>query len=385
MLACCLIFLILSAAIYLYEEKHGKSGHRISSMVLLVLIYVLLAGNYENADTYNYEVEYNENLSGYGFSLTGYWGYYLINCLCKSLGMNYYHSRFVVYGIGFIVLLAAFNRMRINKYAALLLYMLFPMMIDSTQTRSFVAMALITLAITFLINGRIRDKIVFLALIVFSGGFHPICYVYLPLAVCDPKKVEKRFIWPVVLFSLVFANRFMSSILSDFILMRMDGFSAGRAGLFFTSRVGGQWVKFSATAGVIVLVYNMRAAILLSSGSTIVEKRFSNIVMYCALFSLAFLPFYFWHSEFSRLLRFFFPSFHMLFIMFLNVGNISPVEQGKHAFVLEFHILKRLIIAAYFMLNIYMFYWDIYIFKDIVITPLFTYNSVFDFLIAIFK
>ena len=377
MLVYCLIFMILSATIYLYEEKHGKSGHYLSSMVLLAFIFFLLAGNYENGDTYNYEVEYNENLSGYGFSFTGYWGYYLLNTLCKALGMNYYHSRFVVYGIGFIALLMAFHRMNKNKYAALLLYMFFPMMIDGTQTRSFVAMALIALAITFLISGKPRDKIIFLVLIISAGGFHPICYVYLPLALCNPKKIEKRLILPVVLFSLVFANRFMSSILSDFVLSHLDSFSARRSGLFLMSRVGGQWVKFFATAIIIILVFSMREAILLSTDSTIEEKRFSNIVMYCALFSLGFLPFYFWHSEFSRLLRFFFPTFHMLFIMFLNVRHIPPVGPGKKMLMLEFNTLKQLVIVGYFMINLYMFYWDIYIFKDIVINPLFMYNSVF--------
>ncbi|MBQ6960128.1 MAG: EpsG family protein [Clostridia bacterium] len=369
--------LMFSAEIYLLERTLGKSKHGLSAIVLIILIFLLLAGNYENADTYNYEVEYNENLSEYGIVFTGYWGYYLLTVLGKALSINYFHFRFIVYGIGLFILFMAFNRLNINQYASLLLYMLFPMIIDSTQTKNFVAMALITLAITFLISGKIRDKIVFLALIILAGGFHPICYVYFPLVVCDSKKVQVRFVLPIVLFALVFANRFSISILSNYILAHLDGFLASRASEFFSSRVGGQWVKFSATAVVVILVYSMRKAILSSSHSTSEEKRFSNIVMYCALFSLSFLPLYFLQSEFARLLRVFFPAFHMLFIMFLGTRNKTSVRQGEKAFAAVFTPSELLIITVYFLLIVYMFYWDIYIYKDTVVMPFFTYNSVF--------
>lgn len=369
--------LMFSAEIYLLERTLGKSKHGLSAIVLIILIFLLLAGNYENADTYNYEVEYNENLSEYGIVFTGYWGYYLLTVLGKALSINYFHFRFIVYGMGLFILFMAFNRLNINQYASLLLYMLFPMIIDSTQTKNFVAMALITLAITFLISGKIRDKIVFLALIILAGGFHPICYVYFPLVVCDSKKVQVRYALPIIVFSLIFANGFMISFLSNYILAHLDGFLASRASEFFSSRVGGQWVKFSATAVVVILVYSMRRAILRSSESTIDEKRFSNIVMYCALFSLTFLPFYFLRSDFSRLLRNFFPAFHMLFIMFLGAGNKTSVRPGKEEFMLEVTPSKLLIIIVYFLLIAYMFYWDIYLFKDTVVMPFFTYNSVF--------
>ena len=385
MLVECLIVVILSAVIYLYEEKHGKSGHRISSMVLFIWIYILLSGNYENADTYNYEVEYNENLTGFGFSVTGFWGYYFLNKLCQALSMSYYQSRFVAYVIGFLALIMAIDKMKINRYMTLVLYMLFPMLIDGTQTKNFIAMSLLTLAMTFLISGKKSDKIIFMVLIILAGGFHPIFYVYFPLVICDSKKVQTRFVLPIVLFSLIFANRGMSSLLADFILAHLDEFLAERASKFFMSRVGGYWVKFLATGTIITLVYIMRRAVLLNPDSKDEEKRFSNIVMYCALFSLTFLPFYFWRSDFARLLRSFFPVFHMLFIMFLNVKNIPPIKQGKKSYMLELATSKPMIIMMYLMLLGYMFYWDIYLFKDIVIIPLFTYNSFFDVLNASFR
>ena len=158
-----------------------------------------------------------------------------------------------------------------------------------------------------------------------------------------------------------------------------------RASEFFLSRVGGYWVKFLATAGIIVLVYIMRKVILLSSDSTIEEKCISNIVMYCALFSLTFLPFYFWRSDFARLLRNFFPAFHILLIIFLKKKSITFSGQGKRTVIQKYITSKPLVLAVYFMLNIYMFYWDIYLFKDIVIEPLFTFNSVFDFMNDLFQ
>ena len=373
------VTLILCADIYLSERALGKSRHGLSAAVLMILIFLLMAGNYQNADTYNYAVEYNENLSEYGIVLTGYWGYYLINSLCKALSLDYYQSRFIVYGLGLFVLLLACHRMGINKFAALLLYMLFPMIIDSTQTKNFVAMALITLALTFLISGKIKDKIIFLALVILAGGFHPICYIYFPLVVCDSKKVQVRFALPIVLFALIFANRLMISVLSNYILAHLDGFLASRAGDFFSSRVGGQWVKFLATAVIIILVFFMRKAILRSPDTTGEQRRFSNIVMYCALFSLIFLPFYFMQSEFARMLRIFFPTFHMLFVMVLGTGKKAPVRYGKYALLSERTVSKSklLLAVAYFMLLVYMFYWDVYIYKNVVVEPFFVYNSVF--------
>lgn len=376
----CLLIFLFSLIVYCFEEYNGRKKHIVSSTILCLLVYIMVAGNYQNADTYASEISYTANRAQTTFDLLGQWAYYLVINICNMMHMTFEQYRFVVYGIGYIALIKAIRRVNANLYQVLLLYAIFPMIIDATQMKNFVAMCFITLALTNLVDGTKKGKIWYVVWIIIAAGFHVVSFVYLPLVfLCDSKysrRVKLISVLPVILFALVFSNRSMSGYLSGFLLSHMNEGLSYRASSFLLSRVNnGYLVYFLATFIVIFMVYTVRKKITENYNSNEEKKSLSKVAFYCAIFSLAFLPFYFLRQDFSRLLRNLFPMIHILLIRYCNMKKSEDTEQ-RGGLVVRINRAEITIIAGYLLLLAYMFFWDIYGYKDSVLLPFFEYNSI---------
>lgn len=382
MLTICILVLSLCALIYGMEEYFESYGHYISSFFIVFFIYIIVSGNYQNADSFTYENSYNINEPRESFGLFAHWGYRSLINICNYLHFSFIQYRFIVYGIGFAILLIAVRRVGVLYYPFFFLYFAFPMIIDSTQMKFFVAMCFITLAISFLPKGRKKDKVLFVVFLIVGSSFHITSLVFLPLVLlCDNnygKKIKVLSVLPLVLFAALFSNRSMSRILSLYLQDIFFDSSYNRANLYLMSHTNyGFFIYFLATFVFIIIIIKMRKIILNSGYSTEREKKYSNIVFYCSIFSLAFLPLYFIKLDFARLLRALIPTYHMLFIMTIGVIN-RQYKIAQSNFVICVDTKKIMIMVMYFLMMIYMFYWEIFCFKDIVMFPFFDYNIIIE-------
>lgn len=374
------IILILSIILYGAEKYLGLRKHYISSLILLLLIYILLAGNYQNADSANYEITYKTNTVQWSVRFFAQWAYFLVINICNSFHLTFIQYRFVVYGIGLLALLTAIKKAGIDLYSVLFLYCLFPMIIDSTQMKTFVAMCFTTLAISFLIKGEKRDKILFIIITIIGAGFHITALVFLPLVVLCNSDYNRRkkilSILPIVLFALLFSNRRMSGVLSNVILNTISDSSFGRANQYLMSHTNyGFLIYYVATFAYIFIILYLRKIILNSESSTENEKRYSNVAFYCCMFSLAFLPLYFIKLDFARLLRMLMPVYHIMLVMTFGVIN-RQYEGRQQGLLIRISTKKAVAILLYVAMLAFMFYWEVYSFKDGVLLPFFEYNII---------
>ena len=291
MLLIAIPILILSVVIYGIEKYHGARKHYFSSVIIVLLVYFMVAGNYKNADSTVYETTYNINTSQWTFRIFSQWAYYLLINICNSLHLSFIQYRFVTYAIGFIAMIAAIHKVETNLYSVLLLYSLFPMIIDATQMKNFIAMCFITFAITFLARGEKKDKFMFLLMIIIGAGFQITALAFIPLVVlCDNnynKRMKLLAILPIVLFALLFSNRAMSALLSNYLLDFFTDSRFARASMYLNSRVNyGFLIYLIATFVFIYIVYKLRRIIISSNYSTSREKKYSNVVFYSSIFSV---------------------------------------------------------------------------------------------------
>ena len=113
--------LILTIVIFGMEEYLNKRKHQFSSVLLIILVYLMVAGNYQNADTANYENTYNHNVTQSTFQIFGQWAYNLLINACNLFHFSFMQYRFAFYAIGFFALIMAIRKAGISYYPFFLL------------------------------------------------------------------------------------------------------------------------------------------------------------------------------------------------------------------------------------------------------------------------
>lgn len=373
MLVICAPILVLSVILYGMEKYYRLSKHLFSTPIIVLLVYVMVAGNYQNADILNYKTSYDANTPHGLFQPIVQWVYFGLINVCNFFKLSFVQYRFVVYGIGFLALITAIYKVGLELYPVFLLYGFYSMIIDATQMKNFVAMCFVTLAVTFLIRGRRIDQLWFLVCLFIALGFHVTAIAFIPLIVLCNNNYDRRIKLVLVLmismFAVLFSNRVMIDLLSHYIMGAISG-SFDRAESYLMSRMKKAAVIFMIpTIAFIVMVIKMRLLVLKSRYSTAVEKKYSDVVLYSSLYTIVFIPLYFIKTDFARFLRMMVPEYHMLFVITLKVfKRDSDLEHPD--------LYKALFIGAYLFILLYMFYWEIYVFKDSVFIPFFDYNII---------
>ena len=245
------------------------------------------------------------------------------------------------------------------------------MIIDAAQLKNFMAMCFLTLALSKLVKGGIKGSIQYIIFCMVAAGFQITAYAYLPFVVFSNSAIKKRYRFfsclPILAFSLLFSNRYMSSLLSDWLLDTLQGNILERSSRFIAGNLNnGYLVYFVATLAYIFFTFVFYKEIN-SSNLSVNNKKIGELAFLCSLYSLLFMPLYFHAQDFSRLLRNFIVLMHLAFIL-----DIEAKNGYKSVKIKRFSIKKKNIInLGYVLFMLYMFYWDIAIYWDSVVVEFF--------------
>ena len=355
--------IILLSIIYHFEQRKERK-HYVSSMLLCFFIFVVVAGNRFNADYEVYRITY-ENISlNLSFGLLANWAYYSLIFFCRFLRLSYEHYRLVAFLIGFYIIWISYNRVSKENYIAFLVYMIYPMMMDCTQMKNFLAMSFLLFGVTMLVTDEKKGKFKFLIALFISSGFHVTSLIYIPLLFLYDNSYRNRTkiisILPVIGFAVVFSNRRMSGFLSKSFLS-ISGDLVNRSNDYLGSSVNnGYLVFFLATFISIALIYLLKKEVESRIDATGNEIRLAKIGFICTIYSLVFFPFYFQNREFSR----FFRNFIVIYSLLFSVANKRESAFLRNHQILQFsrciRTRKTIINLGYLSLLVYMFYFDIY-------------------------
>ena len=173
----------------------------IFNYIFIILLAVLCGGNNNNPDYLADEMLYY-NTSEIN---EGAWLEYLIISIFNNLEVSFELYRLVVYFVGYYLIFKALRMYIRDTLTFSLLYMLFPMMMDATQTTNFMSMAMVFYGLCSYSKSYNEKEYIFYILL--AGGYHFIAYIYLPFVFCINKDTNtlKNNIVGIICISLLFS------------------------------------------------------------------------------------------------------------------------------------------------------------------------------------
>lgn len=367
-------------AVYFFECRKEKEGHRLSFALLFLVIVLMAGGNSFNADSRIYMRRYGEAAAGWSFQ-DSQWAMSLFSFLCSRAGLSYMAYRTVFFAVGIGLIAWAGYRVLGRSMGLLALYMLFPMMIDATQMKNFMAMAIVTNAILLLARRDWKGNLGFILLILLAAGFQITAYAYLPLIIfCSlsyKRSVRFAACLPIFLFVVIFSRGSTGEYIYEFVLTAMDSSLISRVDKFFHREMNlGYLVYIFATAASFLLVRYGRRIFLRSHEGTEKQRRVAEIIYLCSIYSFVFIPFYFFAQDFSRLLRNFSIINHIMFLLALKQKKADLFSSARSRRILLYVPKgnRRILLLGYLGYLIYMFYWDIGIYWESVVLAFLNHN-----------
>jgi len=276
---------------------------------LIILLWVLIWGNYANADYISYLNLYNRiGIYGEGYITTEFLWVYLMK-FSNILNLNYTHFLFIISLISFYNIIRTVRKYSKNLNLFFVLYTIYPFFLNAVQIRFFFASS-----IAILILKYSKDKYYifksFITLLI-ASFIHYSFFILVPFLFLE--KINKKYynrlilIISIVLF-ISFINNSYLSILSRF---------------FDTQKIIFYLENKPSFLGFIfmVLIHFLSFAIFFITYKKIkfkVDKNIIEIFYKLNIYSFLLIPFYYINGNFMRIFQFFAIINYIFFIFSYN-------------------------------------------------------------------
>ena len=188
----------------------------------LVTFFILFSLCYENADYYNYTRQYYTALA-FSFRDSEFiWNSLMM--ICNLLGLSFTSFRAIVFIIAFIAIMPSVQKISNESNIILLIYFIFPFIMDITQIRNFLAMAFLIHGLPYLSSTKWTHLVKYVLYVGIAALIHNVLII---LKYIDFKKT---FILSAFLLTgmIVFFKRIPSVFLTLFGSYRSDVIHAGK-------------------------------------------------------------------------------------------------------------------------------------------------------------
>ncbi len=201
-----IVFLLISGIVLGLIFPKSK----LVSIALFLFGLVLAMYNTNNADLNNYVVTYTRIKKGLLIADDAkYLGYYLIQKLAISFGMEFRTYLSWYYSICFVLLYVALMRLTKNVNAVFAVFLLYPFALEVVQMKSFMSDVITLNAIVFLVKDEGKNKrniIWFILLTLIASGLHFINMYFLIVGLIVLfRNVNTKSYWELAIIGLVLA------------------------------------------------------------------------------------------------------------------------------------------------------------------------------------
>lgn len=375
------VFFLIILAVYYCENKR-MYRHLFSTLLFAILLGLIMGGNFYNADTNIYQITYAESKNF--FNVGGsQWAFSLFGWICNSFNFSFSLFRLIFYFVGIILLYIFSIRTLYNPFPFFIVYMFFPMIIDATQMKNFMAMVIMLNAIVFLNKISFKNILAFLILMIISAGFQITAFIYLPLLFFVPlfKKNIRIAVFSCSLVAFLFITDVGSEFLRNIILSVVQGELRERVIKFFAPGLVnyGYFVYIIATIFCLLICYWCNKVIHKNKISLTGYYKYLNMYFSIFVYIILFMPFYKYAQDFSRFLRNLIPLLSVCVILSFNSKLIKLNEKNVKfsLFNTKYKPIEIITFMAFFVFIIYEFRWDIGVYWNTVVTPFFNYNLFF--------
>ncbi|MBZ4644424.1 MAG: hypothetical protein JG767_2033 [Deferribacteraceae bacterium] len=291
--------------------------------LITILLFISGAGpEYIGQNDYiNYKIRY-DSIGNVSLFESAQVGYTFLMKVGNLLNLDFFAFRMLVTAICLLLLYkTVIKRYAYNSNYILLMYMMYPMIIDSEHFRNFIAMTIFLVAIRFLERNLLKDKIKFLVLVLIAFSIHTAFIFYTPLIFVnanDKNRLVKGIATGTIFLTIV---AFLNNNQVPFLQLILKFFDDEKVIRYLSSRTNfGFLIPVILHLISIILVYWSRKVIIRKNFKTnimdelndsinynqkkrVADIEFINLVFWINIIGIVFFPLYMMSTTFYRLAR----------------------------------------------------------------------------------
>lgn len=339
-----------------YFSSIFKNKKYLLGSMLIVFMWLLFWGSYQNADYSNYVLHYNQViLTGNDFS-SGQFGFTVLMKIAIFFKMEYYQFLIILSTLGLVMITTTINKYTDKPEFVYVLYFFYPFLLDIVQIKHFMAMCFVVFALRYLIKDRFVDIVKFIVLIFIATSIHYIALIFLPLVIVNHIRIKHlyrlMFFYLLLFVPLAYTSFFRNIANSVFSSQGLDTFFTNRARWGFL-------LQFAIQFTILLMILFSKKFLEKSSG----ENLFATMVYKANVYMLVLFPLYIINGSFERAFRMLLiPNYIVFSMLFMKIQRNERVR---------FLVAMLCIIIAMFLFYIFRSV------RDTVVFPVFENNLVF--------
>lgn len=361
------LFTIFSNAVFAFRKKQSK----VIVLFTLAVICMLMAGagpeyvsytgtlDYENYQRAYESLNQNNQFADYEI------GFIVLMKIGNLFHLSFFFFRLIVIAVCLILIYKlVLKRYAYNSNYVLMMYMVYPMIIDSEHMRNFIALTILLIATRFLENKNMNNNVKFIAMIFLAGSFHAAFFIYLVLVFVNSKN-KNRLLKTIVLTSIVLTlitivnhNQipFLSLVDSLFEEERTLGYLSSKTKL-------GYLIPIFLQITSIILVYWSKEIIAKKNGDQNAELKLfnkqkertqlndveiANLIFWINIVGVIYFPLFIMNLQFYRLVR----NFLLLNIIVYSIASYKFKKGSAYKFGFNLIIIGSLSLWLFMTLTI---------------------------------
>ena len=275
-------------------RRHSK----VIFWLLWIVMLLMMGGNTTSPDRDAY-VEYFKTIDSFSLKSAVEPGFQVLVLMCKLVGISYEGFLLVYATICFLLLAHVIGRLSDNRAIVLVLYLLYPYILDADQIRSFLGQLIVLEAIAGLITDRDRSMLRYLLTVAAAMLFQQSCAVFLVYLFIGFDERRIRECTLIVAGILLFGRGLIPAIAS-----RIPLFNLNRVANYFSAATGkANWIIY----GAFYLFIIGMALYFLDKKKPYLNERQERFDIYAVrninIISIALIPLLTMNPHFERLLR----------------------------------------------------------------------------------
>jgi len=334
-----------------------KGKGKLLSRMLLVFMWILFWGSYNNADYLNYRTFY-DYVSNYGAGFsTSDVGFVMLARFAAKFGLEYHHFLMILSFVGIYLITETAKKYSTKPQLVYMLYFIHPYLLDVVQIRNFFAMAIIIYCFRYIEQEGIGNNIKFVVGVLIAFSIHAISILFLPIVLL--KKLEVRRLALVVFIVLLIGiplaySNFFQIVASKIVgVQRVENYFINRARFGFL-------IQFFIQFFIFLMIHYSKVVIEKRNGA----NKFVDLVYKTNLYLITLFPLYIINGTFERGFRMIMILNYIVFSKLYMTSNIR--EKGI--------ILGVIFVFAFLLFSHYIFM----PYRDTVLFPIFQNNLLFD-------
>jgi hypothetical protein len=326
-------------------------GNKWTFYFSIFILILLFGGVFDIADEENYRFSYNnisnDNiLNKYNFFAAP--GWYFCNYIAINLNLSYEYFRFIIGAISLFFVAKTITKYSANINITLILFIIFPFIIDNVQIRNFFATSIFLYSIRFL-NEEKKYNIAFLILTILASSIHQTYLFFIPFIFfyrLSIQKIHKIIVILIVIFIIIIKTGTLLIIIQQY----FDEIIVSKISIYLYNSGFGFVMLWLIQFCFVFITYKTAKIFNNNNNNNNRFKSFLNIVVKLNAYSLMItVPLVILDGTYFRVFR------NLLVLNFI-VNSYLFIVMSKHRFVfLLFLIILNitiLFISVYTPLNI---------------------------------